>query len=164
MYKPEIKHETLTKAEYDKLKSKPASTLYFCYDTQQLFKGETEFCPPDGTGDKLPAVTPEDDGKILGVVDGAWGKTEAPSGNNDFVVTYRPGSTFSTSTTFAEIREAVLAGKNVRAKDGANYYSLSYSGERIIFYCITTASSNGTVCMITHDSNNTITYTSKTLS
>jgi len=33
-----------------------------------------------GGGSSLPAVTAEDNGDVLGVVDGAWGKMEAPSG------------------------------------------------------------------------------------
>lgn len=45
MYNPELKHITCTKGEYDAMKSHPASTLYFLYDTQQLFKGDIEWCP-----------------------------------------------------------------------------------------------------------------------
>jgi hypothetical protein len=47
---PEMQHITCTKAEYDKMKSHPAACLYFCYDTQQIFKGDTEFSGGGGSG------------------------------------------------------------------------------------------------------------------
>lgn len=35
-----------------------------------------------GGGSSLPSVTVSDNGKVLGVVEGAWAKMDAPSGNN----------------------------------------------------------------------------------
>ena len=40
-----------------------------------------------GGGSSLPSVTDSDNGKILGVVDGAWAKMPAPSGNINWTTT-----------------------------------------------------------------------------
>lgn len=70
-----------------------------------------------GGGSSLPAVTSDDNGSVLTVVEGEWDKAEAPSGNNDFVVTYIEDSgTVTADKTFAEITAAYNAGKKIYAK------------------------------------------------
>lgn len=64
--------------------------------------------------DELPAVTSEDNGDILTVVNGAWAKAVPSGGNNDFVVTYTLGDTIIADKTFAEIKAAYEAGKNIK--------------------------------------------------
>ena len=70
-----------------------------------------------GGGAGLPAVTSEDNGKVLGVVNGAWNKTEATS-ESDFVIeatldTESMGIS-NLSEDFDAIAAAAKAGKNVR--------------------------------------------------
>ena len=68
----------------------------------------------------LPAVTGSDNGKLLGVRGGAWGAVAAPvTVPYDVPVTVTEGEgdalTASTDKTFAEVKAAFLAGRNVRA-------------------------------------------------
>lgn len=75
----------------------------------------------DGSsGAGLPAVTSEDNGKVLGVVNGTWDKTEAPSGVEKFTVTgdleENAGSGFTVSNvsaSVADILTAINSGRNV---------------------------------------------------
>lgn len=41
-------------ASYDKITAKDVNTVYFCTDTQRLFKGDTEYSRPVKFGDTLP--------------------------------------------------------------------------------------------------------------
>lgn len=64
---------------------------------------------------ELPAVSADDDGKLLGVTGGAWGKVDKPSGGaSDFVITgsLTEAGGITIDKTFAQIQEAVQAGKN----------------------------------------------------
>ena len=66
-----------------------------------------------GGGGSLPAVTSEDNGDVLTVVNGAWDKA-APSGGGMFVVTNAEDETtgiYGLDKTFAEIKAAADAGK-----------------------------------------------------
>lgn len=65
---------------------------------------------------ELPDVSADDDGKLLGVTGGAWGKVDMPSGgSSDFVITgsLTEAGGITLDKTFAQIQEAVQAGKNV---------------------------------------------------
>lgn len=64
---------------------------------------------------ELPAVSADDDGKLLGVTGGVWGKVDKPSGEaSDFVITgsLTEAGGITLDKTFAQIQEAVQAGKN----------------------------------------------------
>ena len=71
-------------------------------------------------GAGLPTVTSEDNGKVLGVVNGAWDKTEASSGSDDFTVTATLGiadgeyTISDVSDDAGDIADAVAEGKKVR--------------------------------------------------
>ena len=67
----------------------------------------------------LPSVTSLDDGKFLGVVDGAWSKADV-SNNNDYVVPFTVSTdggviSISTEKRIRDIVAAARAGKNVYA-------------------------------------------------
>lgn len=86
----------------------------------------------EGGESELPTVTSDDNGNILTVVEGVWDKAEAPSGNNDFVVTYtynEETEQLETETTFAEISSAFESGKNIIAKDDSDVYYLQYCSD-----------------------------------
>ena len=68
-------------------------------------------------GETLPPVTPEDNGKVLGVSDGAWGVIEQSGGGGSepLIVTvtyaYEDGTaTYTCNKTWKEIHDAYLAG------------------------------------------------------
>lgn len=64
---------------------------------------------------ELPDVSADDDGKLLGVTGGVWGKVDKPSGGaSDFIINATldsDGTTCTLDKTYAQIREAVTAGK-----------------------------------------------------
>lgn len=67
-----------------------------------------------GEGGALPPVTAADDGKVLGVVDGAWAATDAPSGGGDvlripFTLTMDMDAGTITGTTEAVLADALAA-------------------------------------------------------
>jgi hypothetical protein len=67
-----------------------------------------------GGGSALPSVTSDDNGKVLGVVDGAWAKDD-----KTFIATYNGhplvGTPITCENTFSEIVGAYNAGKDVWA-------------------------------------------------
>lgn len=67
----------------------------------------------NGGGSDLPAVTSEDNGDVLTVVNGAWDKA-APSGGGGALVvptyTTEDNETYTCDMTFAEVMAAVEAG------------------------------------------------------
>lgn len=66
---------------------------------------------------ELPDVSADDDGKLLGVTGGVWGKVDKPSG--DFAVTVNSLEMDGTCTldkTFAQIQEAIKGSKRVFAR------------------------------------------------
>lgn len=73
-----------------------------------------------GGGSGLPAVTSDDNGDVLTVVDGAWDKA-APSGGSEifevvFEAVYDDGIVVTSNHTAAEILAAKNAGKYVTSK------------------------------------------------
>lgn len=97
----------------------------------------------DDTGGALPPVTEADDGKVLGVVDGAWAATDAPSGGGDvlripFTLTADMDTGAITGTTEASIADAAAAmeaGKTLIADStldfgaaGTNHFCVVMSG------------------------------------
>ena len=61
--------------------------------------------------DELPAVTSDDNGKILAVVNGAWNKATASGGASLFVITATDNNgTITLDKTYAEIEQAYNAG------------------------------------------------------
>ncbi len=70
----------------------------------------------DDIGEKLPAVTTEDNGKVLTVVNGTWNKAEASGGGAGFFVVKTTnydqdeGTWSRIDHTFAEIRDALNNG------------------------------------------------------
>ena len=81
-----------------------------------------------GGGSGLPAVTSDDNGDLLGVVEGAWGKVDPPAGVETFTVTLTESSdTWTADKTIAEIIEAYEAGKNCVAT------GINWSGTTVEF-------------------------------
>lgn len=73
---------------------------------------------------ELPDVSADDDGKLLGVTGGVWGKVDMPSGGSgDFIinVTSTDDINCTLDKTFDQIQEAVQAGKKVYAKLNSRY-------------------------------------------
>ena len=68
-----------------------------------------------GGGSSLPAVTSEDNGDVLTVVEGAWDKASPSGGGGNFVVTFTTEdySTVTVDKTYAEIISAFNSGANV---------------------------------------------------
>lgn len=68
---------------------------------------------------ELPAVSDTDNGDVLTVVDGVWGKAAPSGGGVDMVVVYVTaapadvGYTFATETAYADILAEIEAGKVV---------------------------------------------------
>ena len=63
---------------------------------------------------ELPDVSADDDGKLLGVTGGAWGKVDKPSGGaSDFIITATldGDNNCTVDKTYAQIDEAVQSGK-----------------------------------------------------
>ena len=75
-------------------------------------------------GSGLPAVTADDNGDVLTVVSGAWGKAAPSGGGNgiwwvDLIYdTEADDGTYTCNKTYAEILEAINAGENVVARSG----------------------------------------------
>lgn len=63
----------------------------------------------------LPAVTADDNGDVLGVVNGAWAKMDAPSGGNELVLKGTVNGdhiiTFEDEVTYQTIKNALNEGK-----------------------------------------------------
>lgn len=85
-------------------------------------------------GKELPDVTAEDNGDVLTVVDGAWGKAEPSGGGGGVLVatyTYDESTgTWSCDKTLSQILDAIASGVNVMAKLGdtlfaAKHYSVA---------------------------------------
>lgn len=56
-----------------------------------------------GSGSSLPAVTSDDNGKLLTVVEGAWDKAEASGGNTLKIVKLTSGGQLPSGVTYASI-------------------------------------------------------------
>ena len=70
-----------------------------------------------GGGGGLPAVTSDDNGDVLTVVEGAWAKA-TPSGGGVFIVNLNETivdntSTWTSDKTYAQIKDAFESGKNI---------------------------------------------------
>lgn len=70
----------------------------------------------------LPNVTAEDNGDILGVVEGEWAKIDAPSGGAEYFNGTISGTTFTLGDNkhLSDIKAAIDAGKVVMLNDGGN--------------------------------------------
>ena len=92
-----------------------------------------------GGGSSLPAVTSEDNGDVLTVVEGAWDKA-SPSGGGNFVVNFstQDYQTFTADKTFAQIESAIASGQNVVGSAiGYIMSAVQYAeGEYIIFSAV----------------------------
>lgn len=92
-----------------------------------------------GGGSSLPAVTSDDNGDVLTVVDGAWDKA-SPSGGGNFVVNFstQDYKTFTADKTFAQIKSAIASGQNVVGSAmGYIMSAVQYAeGESIIFSAV----------------------------
>lgn len=81
-----------------------------------------------GGGSDLPAVTAEDDGDVLTVVNGAWDKA-APSGG-DIVMLHIDEESLLLDKTWQEINDAFIAGKRVvfvsESEDAGQYNASSF--------------------------------------
>lgn len=93
---------------------------------------------------ELPKVTSSDNGKVLGVVSGAWNKMDAPSGSDPFIATFSGSNGGTCDKTFAEIKAAIDAGRavfasitssNVDVNPGSLFPVSYYSSEIIGFSC-----------------------------
>lgn len=119
---------------------------------------------------ELPAVTGSDNGKVLGVVEGNWAKTDAPS--YEFAVAYTEGEgdTIVADKTFAEITAAISAGKNIVASfpqgEGELIY-LCLSGKtasEVTFSGVAVIETSIAAYTLTHGSDETITFVSQSTS
>ena len=80
-----------------------------------------QFAKPGLAEEKLPPVSTADNGKVCTVEDGVW-KAKTPSGGSgggaeDFVATFTgttEGGNAACDKTFAEIKAAYDAGKNIK--------------------------------------------------
>lgn len=89
-----------------------------------------------GGGSSLPAVTSADNGKVLGVVDGAWA-----ADSNLFLVTLS-GSPITSDKTYAEIVAAVDAGRTVIAEQGGILFQFAgYTTSAVEFVKFTASGS-----------------------
>lgn len=67
-----------------------------------------------GSGSSLPAVTSDDNGKLLTVVDGAWDKAEASNNLVNIDATYTDSGTISfPNKTLGDLYELILENKEV---------------------------------------------------
>ena len=84
-------------------------------------------------GSSLPSVTSADNGKVLGVVDGAWAADE-----NVFIVTFTFSGGYKADKTFAEISDAMSANKRIIGVYGtSNIYECTKSSSGFSFSSIT---------------------------
>lgn len=88
--------------------------------SELLDKINAAFESGGGGGSGLPAVTTDDNGKLLGVTGGEWGKVDAPTGDTEvrvqFALTVDGQTGAMSATTDADLAEtcsAVSAGKLV---------------------------------------------------
>ena len=81
-----------------------------------------------GGGSDLPDVTIEDDGKVLGVVNGAWDKMEV-SEEERVVFTYN-----DPNVTYQEVFDAFDAGKTVLVTHNYKYFGITLvTAQAIVF-------------------------------
>lgn len=92
---------------------KPKKAGTAAYGTSEYASRDDHVHPSE-----LPDVSADDDGKLLGVTDGAWGKVDKPSGgSSDFVINGTLNDDALTlDKTYAQIQEAVQAGKSAVLK------------------------------------------------
>lgn len=90
------------------------------------------------SGAGLPAVSEEDEGKVLTVVNGEWDKAESSSNDNIFQVNFRLiGMDYTADKTFAEVYEAISNGKNVFVYYNRKQYFIdSVAFNKILFISI----------------------------
>lgn len=117
---------------------KPKKAGTAAYGTSEYASRDDHVHPSE-----LPDVSADDDGKLLGVTGGAWGKVDKPSGGaSDFVINGTLNDDALTSDkTYAQIQEAVQAGKRVTLK--VEVYGIDFVlpliGENSSGYLFTTA-------------------------
>lgn len=71
-----------------------------------------------GGGSSLPAVTSDDNGDVLQVIEGAWAKGPAPAADNDFLIvgTMDGEGNITSETSISDILAADTAGKNIKLR------------------------------------------------
>lgn len=71
-----------------------------------------------GGGSSLPAVTSDDNGDVLQVIEGAWAKGPAPEADNDFLIvgTVDGEGNITSETSISDILAADTAGKDIRLR------------------------------------------------
>lgn len=82
---------------------------------------------------ELPTVTSSDNGDILGVTDGAWGKVTP---TKDTVVIKCTNSTLPNGMTCSDVVALINAGKEVVIRHGTQWYHVAYEavvGEQYVF-------------------------------
>ena len=91
-------------------------------------------------GETLPSVSASDNGKVLGVSDGAWAVVSGGGGGGSEPLLVDYDDETGIEASYNEIKTAMLAGKNVyavnnwtdSASSGTNYYKiLSFSEDSV---------------------------------
>ena len=77
---------------------------------------------------ELPAVSGTDNGKLLGVAEGAWAIVDAPTGNDDYIINFtKSDDKWTSDKTANEIASAFSQHKNLVLKNSYNgYFVLTY--------------------------------------
>lgn len=95
-----------------------------------------DFARPGLGQTELPPVNSDDNGKVLGVNNGAWDKVDAPSGGGSdtlFAHFTLSGESVVCDCTVSEVNEAIEAGKEVVGVFTNNRASLSGVKKYIIY-------------------------------
>lgn len=123
---------------------KPKKAGTAAYGTSEYASRDDHVHPSE-----LPDVSADDDGKLLGVTGGVWGKVDKPScGASDFIVTatLTDDTNCTLDKTFAQIQEAIQSGKRVLANISGFLSTcmplVLYSSGAVFFGATTTTSGN----------------------
>ena len=133
---------TELKALYVKLGGDAADVATIQTDAEMIEKIKEVAIPAE-----LPSVTSEDNGDVLGVVEGAWAKMDAPAAPNEIVYYEATQASsavmLSNNKTIGDIKNDIDSGKYVILKIVDRYFNLTEkSNSNIYFDCIELSSTS----------------------